>query len=231
MTEIHALSGAYVVDALDDLERARFERHLAECAECRDEVASLREAAALLPEAHPTLPSAAVRERVLADVRRVRPLPPLVETLPERVRRWPARLVAAAAVLLVVGLGAAVVHPWSTSPSTTDRVLQASDAVTREVTLPQGGTITVVNSPHIGRAVLMARGLPAPPPGKAYEAWLKDDRGNMRPAGLIHDGGDRTMVMAGDSSKAVGAGVTLEPASGSKQPTSAPLALVSFGQA
>ena len=32
MTEIHALSGAYAVDALDDLERAAFERHLGECA-------------------------------------------------------------------------------------------------------------------------------------------------------------------------------------------------------
>ena len=50
MSDIHALSGAYAIDALDDVERARFERHLAECADCRAEVASLREAAALLPE-------------------------------------------------------------------------------------------------------------------------------------------------------------------------------------
>ena len=28
--DIHALSGAYAVDAVDDLERARFERHLQE---------------------------------------------------------------------------------------------------------------------------------------------------------------------------------------------------------
>ena len=32
MSEIHALSGAYAVDALDDIERAQFERHLATCA-------------------------------------------------------------------------------------------------------------------------------------------------------------------------------------------------------
>ena len=48
--DIHALSGAYAVDALDDIERAGFERHLAECADCRAEVASLRETAALLAE-------------------------------------------------------------------------------------------------------------------------------------------------------------------------------------
>ena len=39
--DIHALSGAYAVDALDDVERAEFERHLASCAACREEVASL----------------------------------------------------------------------------------------------------------------------------------------------------------------------------------------------
>ncbi|MBU2075761.1 MAG: zf-HC2 domain-containing protein, partial [Actinobacteria bacterium] len=43
MNDVHALSGAYAVDALDDIERAQFERHLVECAECRAEVDSLRE--------------------------------------------------------------------------------------------------------------------------------------------------------------------------------------------
>ena len=56
--DIHALSGAYAVDALDDIERAQFERHLAECPACTSEVASLREAAALLAETTMTTPSA-----------------------------------------------------------------------------------------------------------------------------------------------------------------------------
>lgn len=232
MTEIHALSGAYAVDALDDLERARFERHLAECAECRAEVDSLREAAALLPETHTAMPPSSVRDRVLADIRTVRPLPPLVQPLAAPVRQWPRRLVAAAAVLLVLGVGVAIARPWSDgTPSTTDRVLQASDAVRVERALPGGGTITVVNSDHLGRAVVMARGLANPPAGKAYEVWLQDTRGNMRPAGLIHAGGDHTMVMAGDSSAATGVGVTVEPASGSQQPTTAPLALLPLGTA
>ncbi|MGN6250446.1 MAG: anti-sigma factor [Marmoricola sp.] len=230
-TEIHALSGAYSVEALDDLERARFERHLAECAECRAEVESLREAAALLPEVEPTVPAQAVRDRVLAEIRTVRPLPPLAGTVSGRVRSWPSRVVAAAAVLLVVGLGAGITHPWTGEPSTTDQVLQASDAIRSEAALPEGGSITVVNSAQVGRAVLMAHGLATPPAGKAYEVWLQDERGNMRPAGLIHSGGDRTMVMAGSSTSATGVGVTLEPAAGSDQPTSAPLALVAFGKA
>ena len=40
--DIHALSGAYAVDAVDERERADFEQHLAACAECRAEVASFR---------------------------------------------------------------------------------------------------------------------------------------------------------------------------------------------
>ncbi len=76
MTDVHALSGAYAVDALDDIERAAFERHLAECADCRAEVASLRETAALLAETTAVEPPAALRDRVLADIATVRPLPP-----------------------------------------------------------------------------------------------------------------------------------------------------------
>jgi len=33
--DIHALSGAYALDAVDDIERAEFERHLAACPPCQ----------------------------------------------------------------------------------------------------------------------------------------------------------------------------------------------------
>lgn len=230
MTEIHALSGAYAVDALDDIERAQFERHLAECAECRAEVDSLREAAAVLPEAHAVAPAPAVRDHVLSQIRAVRPLPPLVQSRPAAARQWPRRFVAAAAVLLVLGLGVSIAHPWSTgTTSTTDRVLQASDAIRVEKQLPGSGSITVVRSAQVGRAVVMVRDLAAPPAGKAYEVWLQDSRGNMRPAGLIHAGGNHTMVMAPNSADAAGVGVTVEPATGSDQPTLPPVALITFG--
>ena len=42
MTEsLHALSGAYVVDALDDDERELFEKHLPGCRDCQAEVATM----------------------------------------------------------------------------------------------------------------------------------------------------------------------------------------------
>src|SRR5688572_7103582 len=79
MSDIHALSGAYAIDALDDIERAQFERHLARCAECRAEVESLREASAMLAETAAVEPPADLRSRLLADIRTVRPLPPVTQ--------------------------------------------------------------------------------------------------------------------------------------------------------
>jgi anti-sigma-K factor RskA len=75
--DIHSLVGAYAVDAVDDHERAAFERHLAECPECRAEVAELRETAARLSLGTQVTPPTTLRDSVLAGIRTVRPLPPL----------------------------------------------------------------------------------------------------------------------------------------------------------
>ena len=67
MTNVHALTGAYVLDALDDAERAEFEAHLATCSDCQQEVAGLREATELLGRAVSAAPPDGLRERVLAQ--------------------------------------------------------------------------------------------------------------------------------------------------------------------
>ena len=133
MSDIHALSGAYAVDAVDDIERASFERHLAGCPTCRAEVASLREASALLADAATTTPPPALRDAVLSDITRVRPLPPVTVGGPVHRRRWFPALVAAV-VLALVGVGGAVWQPWRDDTSTTltvaDQVLQDPAAET-----------------------------------------------------------------------------------------------------
>src|SRR5450631_3115871 len=73
--DIHGLSGAY---AVDDIERAGFEAHLAGCDTCRDGVASLRAAASELAAGTLTSPPASLRTSVLRDIGAVRPLPPLL---------------------------------------------------------------------------------------------------------------------------------------------------------
>lgn len=108
-------------------------------------------------------------------------------------RRFRVPALAAAAVATVWLAVAAVTQPW------------------------QGGaeaSATVVVSAS-QRAVLMVRHLPAPPAGKAYEAWIVGG-GRVVPAGLL-DG----PVLALSRRVPPGAAVvvSLEPAAGSPRPT------------
>ena len=77
--DIHGLSGAYAVDAVDADERVAFEQHLAVCSQCREEVASLRAAATQLAGMTETAPPARLRASVLREISAIRPLPPVVD--------------------------------------------------------------------------------------------------------------------------------------------------------
>ncbi len=232
MSDIHALSGAYAVDAVDDIERASFERHLAGCPTCRAEVASLREASALLADAATTTPPPELRDAVLSGITRVRPLPPVTVGGPVHRRRWFPALVAAV-VLALVGVGGAVWQPWrddtSVQVSVTDQVLQDPEAQQVSQTLPNGATATVVRSPKEHRAVLVTEDLPEPPTGKVYQLWLQTPSEDMVSAGLMPAGAS-TALLDGNADDAIGVGVSLEPAGGSEQPTEV-VALIDLGSA
>jgi anti-sigma-K factor RskA len=76
-SEPHTLAGAYALDALSGTEKVRFERHLARCEACAQEIGSLHEAAARLAEATAATPPSALKERTLAAAARTRQLPPV----------------------------------------------------------------------------------------------------------------------------------------------------------
>lgn len=236
MNDIHLLSGAYALDAVDDLERARFAEHLAQCPECREEVRSLRETAALLAEGlatvpPPASPPAALRSDVLDAISQVRPLPPRVPH-PRRfdVGRFMPLLVAAAAAL-VIGAGVTAWSPWNSSgsqapaPTAAERVLQADDAQRAVVDLGEAGRATVVRSASENRAVLVTEDMVEPPPGKVFQVWLQTPDNDMVPAAVMDPVPDQTVLLDGDAAEAVGAGITVEPKGGSPAPTSEPIAL------
>jgi anti-sigma factor RsiW len=245
--DIHALSGAYAVDSLDDLERARFEAHLADCAACLEEVASLVEAAGLLGATAATEPPAGLRDRVLADIATVRPLPPVAPVgapvatpavtpaVPRHVvrrRRLPA-LLAAAAAIVVLGTGVTVWHPWQDDtthhgPSAADRVIQAADVSKQTVSMSGGVEMTLYRSASLGRAVLTTQNMPSPPSGKVYELWLQNPAGQMEPAGLMPVAANQKILLDGDAKVATAAGITVEPEGGSPAPTTDPIALFDF---
>lgn len=237
--DAHALSGAYAVDALDDLERAAFERHLTECAECRAEVASLREAASTLAETTTTEPPAGLRDRVLAGIATTRPLPPEVPvtaTAPStrRPRRRLNLLVAAAAAVLAVGAGTVLwQQPWeetSQAPTVTDSVLRAADARSTSLDFEGGAHATLVHSDSVGRAVLVTEKMPPPPAGSVYQLWLDQPGRGMVSAGVMPVAADQTVLLQGDAATATAAGITVEPEGGSAEPTTKPIALFDFGE-
>lgn len=244
MSDVHALVGAYAVDAVDDVERAAFERHLADCQTCRLELTSLREAAVLLSTVEQVEPPARLREQVLAGIDSIRPLPPRAvseedaEVAPERRRFRPVALVAAAAAVIALGVGTPVAWEQLTDDtsqaptvSAADEVLAADDA--EEYSESVNGTeVTIVRSRSLNRAVLLAPDMPAPPEGKVYELWL-DQGDDMVPAGVM-TGEEDAVLFEGESdpSTAVGAGITVEPApEGSKAPTTPVILSFTFKKA
>lgn len=240
----HALTGAYAVDALDADERARFEAHLATCADCREEVASLQEAAALLGT-DPVEPPSSVRDSVLAGIASIRPLPPVTpeaapttgdelaarrtrRSLVERLARTPL-LVAAAAVLLLA-VGTALVRPWADDtgagrqPTVAQQVLEAPDAERIDKNFPDGSHASVVASERVGRAVILTEDMAPAPNGKVYQLWFQNRAGEFVSAGLMPPTSDTTKVLDGDVADATGVGITVEPTGGSEQPTTKPIA-------
>jgi anti-sigma-K factor RskA len=226
MSDIHALSGAYAVNALDDVERAAFERHLAHCEVCAAEVAGLREAAATMADAVAVTPPPALRERLLAQVATTRVLPPV--TQPTRARPRRSFLVAAAAAAVIaVGGGVALTQPWQDDrpPTASEQVLSAADARRVSAPVQGGGQVTVVRSDRLHEAVLLADGVPPAPSGKVYQVWFQNSEGRMVNAGLMpHD--KNSMLLSGDPRTAQAVGITVEPTGGSEAPTTTPVALV-----
>ncbi|GAA1284996.1 hypothetical protein Psi02_32710 [Planotetraspora silvatica] len=252
--DVHALAGAYALHAIDDDgELRRFERHLARCAECSQEVRGLAETAARLGQAAAVEPSPALRDRIMAEIGQVRQLPPLVAPSPRSALsgsparpwrgllagwlRWRPRLaaaIAATAVAAAVVLGVVTVRTQTgldqlrAADREVTAVLAAPDA--RSTTVPAGAAGgTVVVSRSQGKMVFLASGLAALPDSSTYQLWQIGPRG-ARSAGLFRQDGTGYIspVVAATADGATKVGVTVEPAGGSEQPTTQPLLLLNL---
>jgi len=189
-TDIHQLAAAYALDAVDYHERAEFEAHYPTCAICKAEVAGFRETLSQVAAATAVPPPSSLKARVMAEIGETRQLSPL---LPASVidlathrqgRQRMVRMLTAAAVLVVIGIGAFVVGRQSGDDN---GYAEAADAVlgqpdTRisplEATGAAEGRFQVAWSPSANKIVVMGDDLPDPGPGKAYELWLVDDAGS-----------------------------------------------------
>ncbi|OXM68807.1 hypothetical protein CF165_12070 [Amycolatopsis vastitatis] len=235
---MHTLAGAFALDAVNDVERAEFARHLEQCESCTQEVAELRATAARLGAAMAEEPPRYFKDRVMTAMHATRQLPPRTRPgSPDRHRRsvraprW-AVLVAAAAA--VVGLAAGGVfggialtqqQELQAAQSRLDQakqqfapvaaLLAAPDAKTAHGEAPTGGGVTVVLSRSLNRVMVMDAGLPSQPGGKVYEAWLITGKDAPRSAGVIAAAADGGLVVADGVGSADKLAVSIEPAGGS----------------
>ena len=232
--DLHTLTGAYAIDALEPGERAAFVAHLAGCESCTQEVAGLRATGAMLGLAVAAAPDEQFRRRLMAQVRSTRQEPPLTTPRADtagtlrRGHRTSARMwlaVAAALVVLAGSLGGLALREQQRAQSMQQAasevasVLAAPDARTVSATGAQGSSARVIMSASKGSAVFVGQTLPDVGAGHALQLWVLGD-GLPRSVGLLNPG---TAIVAHDVQPGLRLGVTVEPAGGSRQPTTAPI--------
>jgi anti-sigma-K factor RskA len=237
--DLHLLTGAYAVDALTGDELAEFETHLEQCAPCADEVRELRETAARLGLATAIAPPPWLRAQVLDAANRVRQLPPsgvhlIAADGSRRRRRLSRRLprpiavtAMAAAIVALAILQVGTRHQLQqaqTNNQTIASVLSASDARIQLSSSTVGGTVTAVVSQHDREAVITAAGMPTPSDAKVYQLWVISPAG-ARSVGLLPGSSARATspVLADDFQPGDQLAITVEPAGGTKQPTTIPI--------
>jgi anti-sigma-K factor RskA len=221
--------GAYLLGALTDLERHAFERHMSTCAECRDEVESLRPAADALPrsveqvEPPPSLKTSLMEvvereareaegESATAPARR---RPPLRERLRMPSLR-PALVVGGIALALGLAAGFGVAQLG-------DEGSRTVAATVDETSIPMASGNLQVEGDGENGAILRVTGMPRLDDG-VYQAWVQ--RGGTvvpQPTFEVGEDGGGAVAVPEDLSGAEAVLVTREPRGGSDTPSEQPI--------
>lgn len=223
--ELLELATPYALHAVSDAERAAIDRQLAAAppsvAEAfRNEVRAVHETMTAVSAATATEPPTHLRAAVLA----------VAQPDSGRRSRWRTAFLAAAAAI-VVGLaafGAGLAMQPSRTPSMAEQIMAAPDVRTVSGQLA-GGTATVVFSRDRNAGVLVMNNVPPPSQGTVYQIWLIGDKGptsagTMNTAAVAPSTTD--MLTNLGSSRALA--FTVEPGTGSPQPTGKILAKLSL---
>lgn len=229
-------AGAYVLGALSELETRAFERHLADCPSCRDEVERLRVGVdALSRSVEQVSPPPALRQALMREVEADAASDPAAATAagPSTRRRFdrglarlrpllaPAAAAAVAVTVLAAGYGLGRVtddeaapgsQPTRTVPAKVNRE-GLSDA-NASLLVPRGADRT---------PLLRVQGL-RPLKDRVYQVWIRRG-GEIVPDGVFAVDSDGTGVAAvsQDLSEADAVLVTRERPGGAKAPSEVPL--------
>lgn len=206
-------AAAYALGALEAVEAEAFERHLADCERCAEELARYSHVVDALAMSAPQYPvPSGLRRRLM---RGVRSEPRLGRASNGRPRWAPMALGTAVAV----GLAVAVLAITTLVPGGSSRVRVLNARV-----LSSTGSAQVRLAG--GRAELIVRHFPAPAAGDVYEVWL--ERGGRAPEPTralfgVSAGGAGEVGVPGALQGVQAIMVTEEPAGGSLVPTHPPV--------
>ena len=200
------LASLRAIDALEADEAAIIDRHIAECTVCEAEYRRSAAAGAALAMSASSPAPAGLRERVLGSAVKIRRITPWYQ--------HPAIPSAAIAAAIVVSTGFWLAgHHYPTSESVA--------AICQPVSVGCGGQVTR----SAGLLRLEARGMPALPAGKVYQAWIihPKEAPVPEPTFTTTSDGDGSVEMQASAMKGDIVAVTVEPAGGSQAPTTKPV--------
>jgi anti-sigma-K factor RskA len=208
--------GAYLLGALTELEQHAFERHMAGCTECQEELERLRPAADALPGSVEQLqPPASLKASLMEVVEREAQ----VERQPAPSRRPRRRFLrpalVAAGLLIALAIGVTLTQLGGDDTRTvTARVDPA---------MPQaGGSLRIEGDD----ATLRLHGMPELGGARVYQVWLQHGE-RMVPARTFTVGRSGAgRVELPDVSDAKGVFVTREPRGGAQVPSENPIVSV-----
>ena len=231
----------YALGILSSEERRAFEEHLSGCAACRADVQAYAEVVAALAHAAPTAePPPALRDRVMAEARRVRPIGT------HTARRSLSMLATAAALVLAT---AGAVATWRLGVrvgalrrqvAVADSLRAVSDSALALLTGPDVNVVTLAGTNRLpsarivwnharNRFVVFAFDLPAAPAGRTYQLWAIAKGHAPLSMGTFNtdaQGRARVVLPVDQRIAAIGiidnCGLTEEPSGGSPQPTETP---------
>jgi len=227
--ELLEFATPYALHAMSDDERAEIGRRVAAAsppiaAAFNDEVRAVRETMAVLSAATIAEPPEHLRTEILALTAAEKP------GIQGQSRRRTALFAAAAAI--VVGLAAfgvgVFIRPTPT-PTVAEQILAAPDV--RTISRPLGGgTATVMFSRDRNAGMLVMNNVPPPSPGTVYQMWLigtngPTSAGTMGTAAVTPS----TKAMLDNLGSSTALAFTVEPGTGSAQPTSPILAELPLG--
>lgn len=207
--EIRGLLGAYALNAVDEIERAKIARHVSSCESCAHEVRLLTETAAELAHVPEPEPASDLVERITA-------------ALPRRRGRTITRVVSAVAAIAVVVaglLGGALVRERDRNERFEATIARATRVVrlTAQHGFQGSGNVYIAS----GIAAVALDRMPDPGKDREYQVWAID---GGRPVSLGVVGDTRRITMTLPlRTRPDAVAVSIEPDGGSPVPSSDPI--------